>query len=59
MCDKVFNTDPSTIKFVLECLITQEMWDKAVNRYFFVVILFLIGIKLKKFVTVLFPKILF
>ena len=29
-------TYPSTITFVPECLITQQMWDKSVNRCFFV-----------------------
>ena len=32
MCDKAVNTYPSTIKFVTECFMTQEMCDKAVNR---------------------------
>ena len=36
MCDKAVNTYPSTIKFVRECLITQEMRDKAFNTYSFV-----------------------
>ena len=36
MCDKAVNNYLSTIKFVSECLITQEMFNKAVNRYFFV-----------------------
>ena len=34
MCNKAINTYPSTIKFVPECLMTQEMCDKAVNRCF-------------------------
>ena len=29
-------TYPSTITFVPECLITQQMCDKSVNRCFFV-----------------------
>ena len=36
MCDKAVNTYPSTIKFVPEFFMTQEMCDKAVNRCFFV-----------------------
>ena len=36
MCDKTVNTYPSTIKFVPEFFMTQEMCDKAVNRCFFV-----------------------
>ena len=36
MCDNALNTHPSTIKFVPEYLMTQEMCDKAVNRCFFV-----------------------
>ena len=54
MCDKGISTHPSTIKFVPECHKTQEMCAKAVNRcfFFFFFILFLIGIKLNKCVTV-------
>ena len=59
MCNKAVDTHSSTIKFVPECSMTQEMCDKAVNRYFLYLILFLIGIKLKKYVTELFIKILF
>ena len=36
MWDKAVDTYPSTIKFVPECFMTQEMGDKAVNRYYFV-----------------------
>ena len=36
MCDKAWNTYPSTIKFVSECFMTQEMCNKAVNICFFV-----------------------
>ena len=36
MCDKAWNTYPSTIKFVPECFMTQEMCNKAVNICFFV-----------------------
>ena len=35
MCDKADSTYPSTIKFVPECVMSQEMYDKAVNRCFF------------------------
>ena len=58
MCDKTVNTSPFTIKFVPKCFMTQEMYDKAV-RCFLYLILFLINIKLKKCVTVLFLKIFF
>ena len=59
MCDKAVSTYSSTIKCVTECLMTQEMCDKAVNRCFLYFILLLIDIKLKKCVTELFLKILF
>ena len=49
MCDKTVNTHPSAIQFVAQCYKTQEMCDKAVNRYFFISVLN--GIKLKKCVT--------
>ena len=58
MCDKTVNTHPSTIQFVHECYKPQEMSDKAVNRCFLYLILFLIGIKLKKCVTELFLEII-
>ena len=52
VCDKAVDTYPSTIKFVSECYKTQEMCDRAVHRCFFLsFILFLINIKLKKYVT--------
>ena len=35
MCDKAFDTHPSTIKFVPECYKTHEMCYKAVSRCFF------------------------
>ena len=35
MCDKAVSTYPSTIKFVSDCFMTQEMCDKAVVRGFF------------------------
>ena len=37
----------SILKFVPECLITREMCDKAINRCFLYLILFLINTKLK------------
>ena len=57
MCDKPVNTYPSTIKFVPECLMTQEMCDEAVNSCFLFLILFIINIKLKKCEVVSFVKI--
>ena len=56
-CDKAVDIYPPTTKFV-DCM-TSEMCDKAVNRCFLYLILFLIGIKLKKCVTELFLQILF
>ena len=56
MCDKAVSTYPSTIKFVPECFMTQDLynsksslWDYDIFLYF---TLFLVGIKLKKCVTV-------
>ena len=34
MCDKAVDTFPSTIKFVPECFLTQEICDKAADSYF-------------------------
>ena len=59
MCDKEVNTYPSTIKFISQCVMTQEMCDKAMNRYFLFLILFHIDIILKKCVTELFLLSLF
>ena len=59
MCDKCVNTYPPTIKFVPECFMTQEMCGKAINKCFLHLILFFIGIKLKKCMTELFLRILF
>ena len=56
MRDKAASTYASTIKLVPECFMTQKMCDKAVNRFFLYLILFLINIKLKKCVTELFLK---
>ena len=58
MCNKAVSTYPSTIKFVPECFMAKEMCDKAVNRCFFYLILFLMGLTLNKCVTELFLKIL-
>ena len=45
----------SKTKFVPECYMTQQIYNKAVNRWFFLyLILFLIGIKFMKCVTELF-----
>ena len=57
-CDEAVNTYPSTIQFVPECCKTKDMCDQAVERCFLYFILFLIGVKLKKSVRVLFLKIL-
>ena len=59
MCDKAVETHPSTIKYVHECYKTQEMYYKTVHKCFLYLILFLIYIKLKKYVTQLFLYILF
>ena len=58
MYDKAVSIYPSTIKFVPKCFMTQEMCDKVVNRCFLYLFLFLIDIKLKKYVTELLLKIL-
>ena len=59
MCNRAVDNYPHAFEFVPECSMTQEMCDKAVNKCFLYLILFLIGIKLKKCVTELFLKILF
>ena len=62
MCDKAVANHPSTIEFVLECYKIHEMCGKAVkavNICFLYLILFLIGIKLKKSVTQLLLRTLF
>ena len=53
MRDKAIDTHPytSATQFVPECYKTQEMCYKAVNRWFLYLILFLINIKLKKYMT--------
>ena len=58
MCTKVINTYLSTIKFVLEYYQTDKMYNKAINTCYFVLFLFMINIRLKKYVTALFPGIL-
>ena len=58
MCDKAVYTYPFTIKFVSKCFMTQEICDIAIDVFLYV-ILFLIGIKLKKCWTALFLKIIF
>ena len=52
MCDKAVDTHHPTIQFVPECYKTQEMCHKAAHRCFLYLILFLIDIKLEKYVTV-------
>ena len=47
MCDKAINTYHSTIQFVTECYKTHEMCDKAVNRCFLYLFIFLINMKLQ------------
>ena len=60
MCHKAVNIYFSTITFAPECLMTRDMCDIAVNRWFFLyLLLFLIVIKIKKYVTELILKILF
>ena len=44
MFDKAVDTYPSAIKFIPECRKTQEMCNKAVNRFFLYFILFMIEI---------------
>ena len=56
--NKAINTYHSTMQFVPECYRIQEMCDKAVNTCFLYLILFPIDIKLKKYLTELFLKIL-
>ena len=36
MCDKAVDTYPSTIKFVPECFMSQEMCGKTVKSNFFI-----------------------
>ena len=55
MCDKAVNTHPSTV----QCFKTQEICDKVVTRCFLYLILLLIGIELKKYMTELILPIFF
>ena len=57
--DRATNTYSSTIKFVPECVMTQEMYDETMNKCFLYLILFIIDIKLKKRAAELFLKTLF
>ena len=50
MCDKAVDTHPHKIKYVTELYKTQEMCYIAVHTCFLYLILFLINIKLKKYV---------
>ena len=59
LCDKAVSSYNSRISIFRNCYKFQEMYDEAVNGYFLYLILFLIGVKLKKCVTELFLKILF
>ena len=59
MCDKDVNTYPSTIKFVPECLLTEEMCDKAINTYSFAFDSAPYRYKTQKMLTELFMKIHF
>ena len=59
MCNKAVANYPHPLEFVPKWNKTQEMFYKAVNRCFLYLILFLINIKLKKYVTYLFLYILF
>ena len=54
MCDKAVDTFPSTIKFVPGCCKSKEICHRTVQDAFLYLILFLINIKLKKYVTCLF-----
>lgn len=59
ICNKAVETYPSVMQYILECYKTQEICDTAVDTCSFVfdyVLLFLIDIRLKKFVVKLFPK---
>ena len=51
LCNRAVYTHRSTIQFVPECYKTQEICYKAVHRCFLYLILFLININLKKYVT--------
>ena len=57
--DKDANTNSSIMQFVPECYKTQGMWDKAFNKCFLTFFVFLINIKIKKYMTELFLNIFF
>ena len=60
MCDKVVNTQSSTIQFVPELYKTQKIYMiKLLINLFLYSFMFLIGMKLKKYVTELFLMIPF
>ena len=50
MCDKAVDTHPLTIKYVSECCKTQDMCYKVVRRCFLYLNLFLIDVKLNKYI---------
>ena len=54
ICDKAVDTYPSTIKFVPECYKTQKCVAEQFIVAFLYLGLFLINVKLKKYVTLLF-----
>ena len=58
ICNKAVNISRSSIQFVSECYKNLEMCDKSINTWSLYLVLFAIDIRLKKFVTELFPKIL-
>ena len=70
MCNRATHSYPSTIPFVPEYYKTQEICDNTVNTLFCfflggggggrggILVLFPIGIRFKKCVTELFPRIL-
>ena len=59
MRDKAVDNYPHTLEFLPECYETQEICNKASNKWFLYLIVILIVIKLKKFVAELFLKMLF
>ena len=59
MRDKVVSTHSSAIRFVSERYKTQKMWDEVLNKSVLAFFTYLIDIKLKKCVAVLFVKIFF
>ena len=49
MCDKAVDIHPPTIQFVPECYKTQKICYKAVHRCVSYLILFVINIKLRRY----------